>query len=242
MLCRVNMPPSAIMESPMPANDQPVMLSIFPASQGPNHKTSARYIDMNDCAARGKKHPDGSRYRNADLTDRALQRLHRRWGVATSFGGYLEDRRELWRGTYLHPERAVHVAIDINVRAGTELTVKYPSQVEKIVHDPEQDGGWGGVIFFRLDQPIGKITHFLYAHLATGSAKVKEGAAIKPGDIAATIGRQHENGGWYEHLHVQALTQEAWDKFGGDLSKFDGYAAKPAGEEHPYFPDPMVLL
>ena len=238
MLCRVNIGPYNIMEIHMPANDQPVMLSIFPALQG----KKARYINMNACAERGKKRPDGSRYRDADLTDRALARLHRRWGVATSFGGYLEDRRELWRGTYLHPERAVHVAIDINVRAGTELTVKYPSRVEKIVHDPEQNGGWGGVIFFRLDKPIGKITHFLYAHLAKGSARVKEGAAIKPGDIAATIGREHENGGWYEHLHVQALTQEAWDKFGGDLSKFDGYAAKPAGEEHPYFPDPMGLL
>jgi hypothetical protein len=222
----------------MPANDETVTLSIFPALQG----KKARYIDMNDCARRGKKQPARSRYLNADLTDRALRRLHRRWGVATSFGGYLEDRKDLWRGSYLNPATAVHLAIDINVRADTELTVKYPARVEKIVHDPEQNGGWGGVIFFRLDKPIGKISHFLYAHIAKGSAKVGEGAAVRPGEVVATIGRCHENGGWYEHLHVQALTQEAWDKFGGDLSKFDGYGAQPAGKEHPYFPDPMGLL
>lgn len=222
----------------MPANDETVSFSIFPALQG----KQARYINMDECARRGKKQPEGSRYRDADLTDRALSRLHCRWGVAISFGGYLEDRKELWRGTYLEPEKAVHVGIDINVRAGTELTVKYPARVEKIVHDPEQDGGWGGVVFFRLEKPIGNIRHFLYAHLAKGSAKVREGDAIRPGEIAATIGHSHENGGWYEHLHVQALTQEAWDKFGPDLSKFDGYAAKPAGNEHPYFPDPTPLL
>jgi hypothetical protein len=114
--------------------------------------------------------------------------------------------------------------------------------LEKVVFDPEQDGGWGSVAMFRLDNPVGRITHFLYAHLAKDSVRVKEGASLLPGQIAATIGRCHENGGWYEHLHVQALTQEAWDKFKGDLSKFDGYSARPAGEEHPYFPDPAQLL
>lgn len=220
------------------ANDDTMNLSIFPAQQG----MTARYINMNDCALRSKKQPARSRYLDADLTDRALARLHYRWGVATSLGGYLEDRRDLWRGSYLNPEKAVHVAIDINVRADTTLTVKYPSTVTKIIHDPEQDGGWGGVVMFRLEKPIGKITHYLYAHLAKGSVKFREGDAVKPGQVIATIGRCHENGGWYEHLHVQAMTQEAWDLFGGDLAKFDGYAAKSEGKEHPYFPDPMALL
>jgi hypothetical protein len=222
----------------MHANDPTVTLSIFPALMG----KKAGYIDMNECARRGKKQPARSRYLDADLTDRALRRLHHRWRVAYSLGGYLEDRQILWRGTYLKPDSAVHLGIDVNVRADTELTVKFPSTVVKIVHDPEQNGGWGGVVFFRLDKPVGKITHFLYAHLAKGSARVKEGAAIRPGEVAALIGRCHENGGWYEHLHVQAMTQEAWDKFGGNLSKFDGYAKQPAGKEHPYFPDPTPLL
>lgn len=222
----------------MVANDETTTLSIFPALQG----QKARYIDLNDCARRAKKQPARSRYLDADLTDRALSRLHRRWGVATSYGGYLEDRRDLWRGSYLKPESAVHLAIDINVRAGTAVTVKHPCRLEKIVFDPEQNGGWGSVAMFRLDKPVGRISHFLYAHLAKGSVRIKEGAIIPPGETVAIIGRCHENGGWYEHLHVQAMTPEAWDLFKGDLSKFDGYAARPAGKEHPYFPDPTALL
>ena len=222
----------------MPANDEAVTLSIFPALQG----AKARWVNLNDCARLSKKQPARSRFLDADLTDRALSRLHRRWGVAYSLGGYLEDRRDLWRGSYLKPTSAVHLAIDVNVRAGTDVAVKYPCRVEKIVHDPEQDGGWGTVVMFRLEKAVGKISHFLYAHLAKDSVRVREGAAISPGQVAATIGRCHENGGWYEHLHVQALTPEAWDLFRGDLSKFDGYAARPAGDEHPYFPDPAPLL
>jgi len=222
----------------MPANDETVTLSIFPALQG----RKARYVNLNDCALRSKKQPPRSRYLDADLTDRALSRLHHRWGVAYSLGGYLEDRRDLWRGSYLKPESAVHLAIDINVRAGTAVAAKFPCRLEKVVFDPEQGGGWGSVTLFRLDKPIGKISHFLYAHLAKNSVTQKEGAAIRPGETVATIGRCHENGGWYEHLHVQAMTQEAWDMFKGDLNKFDGYAVQPNGDEHPYFPDPTPLL
>jgi len=226
------------MENPVIANDQPITMSIFPALQG----KKADYINMNDCVRLSKKQPPRSRYLDADLTDRALSRLHYRWGVSYSYGGYLEDRKDLWRGSYLKPEKAVHVAIDVNVRADTALTVKYPCTVTKIIHDPEQDGGWGGVVMFRLDKPIGKITHFLYAHLAKGSVKFKEGDAVSVGQVVGTIGRCHENGGWYEHLHVQAMTQEAWDLFQGDLAKFDGYSAQPEGKEHPYFPEPSALL
>jgi murein DD-endopeptidase MepM/ murein hydrolase activator NlpD len=226
------------MENPVFANDETITMSIFPALEG----KKARYINMNECALSSKKQPARSRYLDADLTDRALARLHHRWGVEYSFGGYLEDRRDLWRGSYLNPEKAVHVAIDVNIPADTALTVKYPGTVTKIIHDHEQDGGWGGVIMFRLDKPIGRISHFLYAHLAKGSVKHKEGDAVSPGDIVGLVGRCHENGGWYEHLHVQAMTQEAWDLFKGDLSKFDGYAPQVQGNEHPYFPEPSALL
>src|SRR5262245_13104015 len=100
-----------IMENPMPANDETVTLSIFPALAG----KKAGYIDMNACAERMKQRPAGSRFLDADLTDRALRRLHHRRRVAYSLGGYLEDRKTLWRGTYLKPDSAVHLGIDVNV-------------------------------------------------------------------------------------------------------------------------------
>jgi hypothetical protein len=106
-------------------------------------------------------------------------------------------------------------------------------------HDLDQNGGWGGVIFFELDHPIGAITHFLYAHLTKDLSNFDTGAHISPGDVVCTLAQVHENGGWPEHLHIQAFTRQAWEMHKGDLNKFDGYGTKEDGQ---LCPDPMVLL
>lgn len=183
---------------------------------------------------------------DAGLADRFLRRLHNRWNVDYSFGGYVEDRRELWRGSYLNDESALHLGIDVNVAAGSGIAVAQAARLVHHTHDIDQAGGWGGVSFFALLQPVmsgnSVITHFLYAHLRRQPPPVSLGTVLQPGAIAAVLGRSHENGGWYEHLHVQAMTQDAWDRTQGDLSLFDGYAPAAYAGGHPLFPDPWPLL
>lgn len=184
---------------------------------------------------------------HAGLTDRFLRRLHRRWNVGYSFGGYVEDRRELWRGSYLDETSALHLGIDVNLPASTQLSVAQPATLVRHEQDIDQQGGWGGVSFFQLDQPLthdkaAPVTHFLYAHLKRGGPALPVGTHVTPGDVVAVLGPATDNGGWYEHLHVQALTQEAWDQTQGILQNFDGYAPVAYSGGHPLFPDPWALL
>ena len=212
-------------------------LSIFP-----ERMNDAAVVANLDSMARGlRPRPGISPLLDAKRLDRFLRRLHHRWD-AYSFGGYVEDRRELWRGSYLTDETALHLGIDVNVPAGTALTVAQPATIVHHTHDPCQDGGWGGVVFFALDQPIGDITHFLYAHLKNEPPHKPVGSHVTPGDIVAVLGEPHENGGWYEHLHVQTLTRDAWERTQGDITKFDGYAPVRYAKGHPEFPDPWPLL
>lgn len=217
--------------------DKRYTLSIFP-----EHHGRAAVLANLDTIARGLRPRAGiSPLLEASKLDRFLRRLHFRWN-AYSFGGYVEDRRELWRGSYLTEDTALHLGNDVNLPAGTRLSVAHPCRLVHHTHDPCQDGGWGGVVFFELDQPIGAITHFLYAHLKNEPPHLPLGTSVSPGDVVGVLGAPHENGGWYAHLHVQALTRAAWDRTQGDLSKFDGYAPVRYSSGHPEFPDPWPLL
>lgn len=197
-----------------------------------------------DALARELKPRDDARspLLDADVLDRLLRRLHHRWNAAYSFGGYVEDRRVLWRGSYLTDDTALHLGIDVNLPAQTAISLAYDATLVRHTHDDDQRGGWGGVAIYRLDHPVGDITHVLYAHLARGSLRHSVGAHIRSGEVVAHLGRSDENGGWYEHLHVQALTQAAWDATGGELRNFDGYAPVRFQSGHPLFPDPWPLI
>lgn len=211
---------------------------IFPE----NDFRRACFIDMNEIATRMKTRAGASRFLEADLTDRYLRLLHRANGCDVSYGGYLEDRKDLWRGSYLQDHNAVHLGIDINLPARTAVSVMHPCTVLRIEHDADRAGGWGSVVMFRLVRPIGDISHFLYAHLSKDSITVHEGKAVNCGDIIGRLGRVDENGGWYEHLHVQALTTPAWERTGGILANFDGYDGAQETAEHPSFPNPAALI
>ena len=204
----------------------------------------AVYVDMNDYFAHHRPMRESkSIYLEPALTQTFLNALHRTQGVAYSFGGYLENREDLWAGSYMEPEKSVHLGIDINVPAGTEVSVVHPCRVAKIIHDSDQDGGWGSVIMFALEKPVGRTSHFIYAHLSKDDIRVKAGDIIEPGQIVASLGTPDVNGGWYEHLHVQAMTMDAWNMVRDrhDMGAFDGYDSLPYGR-HKLSPDPAFLL
>lgn len=215
-------------------------LSVFPELAD----RPALYINMNDFYARARPKKDGkSIYLDPSLTGRFLAALHKSQNAEYSFGGYLEDRADLWNGSYMDEDRAVHLGIDVNAPAGTLVASARPATVAKIIHDPDQDGGWGSVIIFELDAPVGNISHFIYAHLSP-DILVKSGDRVSPGQGVAKLGDPQVNGGWYEHLHIQAMTKEAWDlvRDRNDMGAFDGYDSWPEGAEHRLSPNPAPLL
>ena len=222
-------------------NFQKAYLSVFPELRG----EFAVCVNMDNLAQPKVIRKGESLFLDPPLTQKYLKSLHIRQQAAYSFGGYLEDRRNLWAGSYMEPDKSVHLGIDINAPAGTSVAVSHPSKVVKIVHDSDQDGGWGSVIVFELEKPMGNISHFLYAHLSKDDIRVKIGESVDSRDVVATLGKPTENGGWYEHLHVQAMTPEAWAmlKDRSDMGAFDGYdSMPPKGQEHHLSPDPLLLL
>lgn len=214
------------------------VVDLFPAFG----RVEAAWVDLDARSRRARLRDGASRFLQADVMDRYLRRLNHVWGAPFTLGGYLEDRGRLWQGSYLAPDRAVHLAIDVNVPAGLEVAVTRPCRIAAIAHDPDQQGGWGSVVMCALDRPEGAITHFLYAHLSRASVTVNVGDAVHAGGVVGRIGKSTENGGWYEHLHIQAFTQAMWDKGAGNLANFDGYGAPGEAAAHPDFPDPAPLL
>jgi len=211
---------------------------LFPSLRG---KTWAEI----DLAAWAEKQPFDPAEKNPLLDpqtmDKFVDYLHAVHGADHSYGGYTEDRAQLWHDSYLQKDNARHLGIDLNVPYGTPVKAARPSRVHSIFHDPEKDGGWGTAIVFELLEPLPNISHYLIAHLASMLAPT-------PGDIVApdkpafaVSGRPHENGGWFAHIHVQAFSPEAWAKYGADFSKFDGYAPNRP-ESFAEFPDPSPLI
>lgn len=162
---------------------------------------------------------------------------HRLLNTEFSYGGYLEDRSTLWQDSYLAKEgRFTHLGVDFNVPAGTPVAMCLNVQVIRVDDDTPEVGGWGMRV-------MAKVSHddivLIFAHLAS-KVLCKVGEVFRRGDVFATIGAPHENGGWYSHLHVQALSVERYREFEKHPQGLDGYAH--AGEpdlEHKY-PNPMI--
>ena len=121
------------------------------------------------------------------------------------FGGYMEDRTSLWRGSYLPPEKSKHLGIDYIVSPGTPVAAPLKCEVIFTCQDDDQNGGWGGFIDFKIiyqDDRVMPNATLLYAHLEHDSLP-EIGTVFNAGDTVARIGSMNENGGWFPHLHVQ---------------------------------------
>jgi murein DD-endopeptidase MepM/ murein hydrolase activator NlpD len=168
-----------------------------------------------------------------------VKSIAKRQGVDYTYGGYLEDRSHLWRKHYLPPGPQLHLGADYNVPAGIKVAVLADAEVVYIGHDCSF-GGWGGLIVFRFNKPPYTGADYLYyGHLAwDGLPSV--GQKVKAGDIVGRIGKPHENGMWFPHIHVQMVSERQMKKAGGDPLKVDGYMLAPVPKED--FPDPHAYV
>lgn len=187
----------------------------FPETAGPNKLLDPQFCDDWVVAK--------ARERGADFT----------------YGGYLEDRAHLWRGSYLPPGTQLHLGIDYNVPAGTRVAACADGEVTHII-EQGIEGGWGGLVVLKLTNPPLKAADYLYyGHLAWDGT-VKVGQKVKAGDIVGHIGLPHQNGVWFPHLHVQLVSQAQMDKAGGVPELVDGYMQPPVPRDE--FADPGLLI
>lgn len=156
-----------------------------------------------------------------DICYQMVHDLHKTEGLHFSYGGWLEDRRDLWRGSYLdHTGGYLHLGIDFNVPVGTGIAVDYEAEVLYVDNDFPAEGGWGN----RVIMKYGHKPHIvIYAHL-DDEIVCKEGDILSPGDLFARVGASPQNGGWFPHLHVQCVEQSYFDRVvRNDLALLDGY-------------------
>ena len=160
-------------------------------------------------------------------------------GALAGVGGYLENR-SLYKDTELFQgdaERCIHVGVDVFMPAGTELYAPLDGEIHSFANR-QVPGDYGPVIILRHEL-AGVEFHSLYGHLALASLDgLREGKAIRAGEVIASIGARPLNGNWPPHLHFQLIRDMQ-----GNRGDYPG-VVRPA--ELDYYrencPDPRPLL
>ena len=148
--------------------------------------------------------------------------------------GYLEYRRDLLKDCpqMAQEGRYYHLGIDVAAPSGTSLYA--PSDAEIVVSEYEA-GAWnyGGVVVLRMGNQ-----YVLFGHL-NPETLLSVGTMLLKGQKFAELGDESCNGGWFEHLHLQVLTQRGMDE--GWMHK--GYCSAADLPEMPLLcPDPAFIF
>ena len=117
-----------------------------------------------------------------------------------TYGGYAEDRRDIWHGSYLdNHQNYIHLGIDINIAAGFSIRCPFDANVVDIFTDTDTKIGWGGrLILKQNDSP-----YLILAHINPTTLINK--SFVKKGEYLGAVGTWPTNGNVFEHLHVQAV-------------------------------------
>jgi len=176
---------------------------------------------------------------NPEICQSMVSDVHKKYGVDYSYGGFMEDRSFLWKGSYLEEGvKFIHLGVDLNVPAGTSVALDFNAEVVHIDDDYPEEGGWGPRVIVRHETgPV----RCVYAHLDR-EITCKVGDKLKSGSIFAKVGEPPTNGNWFPHLHVQIVDADHFEllKSSNRLHELDGYgneADKPDFKRN--FRDPM---
>ncbi|MCL2201348.1 MAG: peptidoglycan DD-metalloendopeptidase family protein [Oscillospiraceae bacterium] len=173
-----------------------------------------------------------------EFSDAVYNRIHGAHGVTWSVGGYLENRCV---GLDKYPQmreqkRYYHLGIDLNFAKGTAVHAPLNGEIAVSGYE-EGAGNYGGHVVIKCKEN-GTVFYLLFGHLRKSLLPVM-GAPISAGQKFAEVGDFDENGAWYQHIHLQVLTEKAFAE--GWVNK--GYCSL---EDIPsisqYAPDPALFL
>ena len=131
-----------------------------------------------------------------------------------SFGGYGEDRKNIWKGTYLDKTKEyIHLGVDINVPFRTKVYSPTDATVIDVFTDVDTQIGWGGRVILQSEPAA---PYIIFAHLDPSSIFVKPKQKIKWNELIGHVGTWPSNGNTFEHLHLQL-------RLSNDFDTMDGY-------------------
>ena len=148
--------------------------------------------------------------------------IHKKRCIDYSYGGFLENRQSLWKGSYL--KDFIHLGVDLNVPVGTEVKSLCDCKIIDVLEDKDTNGGWGGRIV-TTDNGPGMPAILVYAHMAPLHGLFTKDMRLNRGETIGRVANSDLNGGWYPHLHLQATLGWIPD---------DGYGHAQGGNLDPF--------
>ena len=164
-----------------------------------------------------------------------------------SVGRYDERRPAMYTTALFEGKRDHHGGLDLGAPVNTPIHAFASGTVVEVTVNDE-DGSYGPTLITKHSLPLpihigGPLSEetsefwVLYGHLSWDSiAHWEKGDTFDAGTVLATLGDEHENGGWPPHVHVQLSVEEP---VGGDLpgvvSSEDRVGALAK------FPDPRLI-
>lgn len=177
--------------------------------------------------------------KHADWVREYLDRKHARYGL----GNYGENRTSFifdgFEGVGSSEPRTTHMAIDIWLRSPEKIYAPLDGKVHSVSSN-DLPFDYGTVLILSHQLNNGPEFYTLYGHLNKQSTDhLKSGDIIKAGDLIATLGDIHENGGWTPHLHFQLIS----DMLGATDGNFPGICAPCVWDVwQEICPDPNLIL
>jgi hypothetical protein len=205
--------------------NQEIFYLIFPQARGKNFEE----INLNELVKHASA--DGQNYKLPQVKQRLIDRHHMTQGCVT-YGGWLEDRAFMWKGTYMdNDQRYIHLGVDINLPLGTQVRSPADAEVHDVLCDDSAEVGWGTRIILKPE--IADI-YLVFAHLSQDN-NLRAGQHIDRGAIIGTIGTWPQNGNVFQHTHIQAVAAQYLETH--PLSELDGYGQSDASLAQA-FPEP----
>jgi murein DD-endopeptidase MepM/ murein hydrolase activator NlpD len=161
---------------------------------------------------------------------RWIRMLHRDKGFDYSYGGFLEDRSNLWKAHYMKDSHSfMHLGVDYYVPEGTEVALPLDGTIAHVMADKDQNGGWGGRVLMQLKH--NRELFALFGHLAH-NLYVSAGDSCNEAKIIGKVAGHKDNGGWYPHLHLQIMDSSFVKKYQDNLDSIDGYLPRHNPDIH----------
>lgn len=191
----------------------------------------------------GKKFSDAANpLLDPKICQKMVNEAKKKYGLDVFYGGWMEDRSFLWKGSYLDEKKTyVHLGIDVGFSAGMPVRATFSSKIVRVDDDYPEIGGWGARVILKHEkEPL----YFIYAHLDRNVA-CKVGDILKKESVFAKVGKPPFNGNWFEHVHIQAII----DRYYCEIEKnnlwdeIDGYGSEKDIELNAKrFPDPIKYI
>jgi hypothetical protein len=164
--------------------------------------------------------------------------IHTIKNVDYTYGGYLEDRKDLFREHYHKPGHTIHLGVDFNVPEDTPVHIPVDCKLVDYDNDPDQFGGWGGWMIFQAENGL----YYILGHLKHRcySLACKDRPSFKAGQYIGEVAGPEQNGNWFPHLHLQCMKKWVTRTHTLRSPMFDGYSHR-YDEIETDFPHPTKL-